>query len=239
MAAVLPIDEHERDPAGFDGFRDDPRFRALLPAGDWARLPRAVRRRFGRRLAPLESAVYVGEVVHTRLSAFGWLYAACARLAGSPLPLASGGRVPAAVVVTEDDVAGGQSWTRLYARAGRAPQVIHSAKRFAGPTGLEECVGAGVGMRLVLTVEDRALVFRSRGFFCRALGREWSVPAWLCPGTVEVVHREERAGRFSFTLRVDHPRFGRVVEQVAWFADAHPGGSSWITSSSRCSSASR
>lgn len=212
--------------AAWNDFREDLRFRDLLPPGAWDRLPAAVRRRFGRRLAPLESAVYVGEVVYTRLSTFGWLYAACARLAGAPLPLEPGGRVPAAVVVTEDEVAGGQSWTRLYARAGRAPQLIHSAKRFAGPTGLEECVGAGIGMRLALSVEERALVFRSRGFFLRTLGREWPLPDWLCPGEVEVVHREERAGRFSFTLRVDHPRFGRVVEQVAWFADADPGGSS-------------
>ena len=52
---------------------------------------------FERHLAPRESALYVGEVEYTRLSAFGWLYACCARLAGSPLPLSSGGRVAAAV----------------------------------------------------------------------------------------------------------------------------------------------
>jgi hypothetical protein len=202
------------------GTTTDPRFRALLPPDAWVSLPAPVRRRFGERLAPLESAVYVGEVAWTRLNAFGWLYSQCARLVGAPLPLASGGRVPAAVVVTEDASAGGQSWTRLYARPGRAPQLIHSAKRFAGPTGLEECVGGGVGMRLTIAVEHRALVFRSRGFFVRALGREWALPRWLAPGIVEVVHREERDGRFSFTLRVDHPWFGRVVEQVAFFADA-------------------
>jgi hypothetical protein len=202
------------------GTASDPRFRALLPPDAWASLPAPVRRRFGERLAPLESAGYVGEVACTRLNAFGWVYAQCARLVGAPLPLASGGRVPAAVVVTEDASAGGQSWTRLYARPGRAPQLIHSAKRFAGPTGLEECVGRGVGMRLTIAVENRALVFRSRGFFVRMLGREWRLPGWLAPGVVEVVHREERDGRFSFTLRVDHAWFGCVVEQVAFFADA-------------------
>ncbi len=201
-------------PAGDDG-----RFRALLGPAAWAALPRPVRHRFSRLLPPLGSAVYTGEVALTRMTIAGRLLAQLARLVGAPLPLAPGGRTPAAVVVTDDPAGGGQSWTRLYARAGRAPQVIHSAKRFAGPTGLEECVGAGVGMRLVLSVEHRALVFRSAGFFVRRGKHEWTLPAWLTPGEVVVVHREERDGRFSFTLAIDHPWFGRVIEQVAFFAD--------------------
>jgi Domain of unknown function (DUF4166) len=142
-----------------------------------------------------------------------------ARLIGAPLPLAPGGRVAAAVVVTEDATLAGQLWTRLYARPGRPPQVIQSTKRFAGPTGLEECVGGGVGMRLRLAVEQRALVFRSDGFFLR-LGRlTLPLPAWLTPGTIEVVHREECDGAFSFTLSVTHPWCGVIVRQVAFFRD--------------------
>ena len=97
--------------------------------------------------------------------------------------------------------------------------MIHSTKSFNGPTGLEECVGAGVGMRLTLGVEERALVFRSAGFFLRLRSRSFSLPSWLTPGVVEVRHREERSGRFSFTLTITHPWFGIVIEQVAFFSD--------------------
>ena len=198
--------------------RIDRRFEYLLPPAAWASLPAAVRRRFSEHLSGTGNAVYAGEVARTALSRAGRIFGQLARLIGAPLPLEAGGRVSACVVVTEE-LAGRQRWTRLYARSGRPPQVIHSTKCFTGPTGLEECVGCGVGMQLKLSVEQRALVFRSAGFFVRIGSRSFAIPAWLTPGTVEVRHREERHGRFSFTLRVVHPRFGVVVDQVAFFED--------------------
>jgi hypothetical protein len=198
---------------------EDSRFRNLLNPEAWQRLPWPVQRRFTHTLADGETTVFVGAVAHTRLSRFGSLVSQLLRLLGAPLPLRPSGRVPATVVVTEDTVSGGQLWTRIYGRAGEFPQVIHSAKRFSGPTGLEECVGHGVGMALTVHVEKRALVFRSAWYFLRAFGVTLRLPAFLSPGLVEVVHREERDGRFSFTLTLTHPLFGEAVRQVAFFHD--------------------
>ncbi len=201
------------------GAGGDPRFARLVPATDWQRLPAAVRERYSRELGPTGVATFAGEVAHTRLTLAGRLLGQLARLIGAPLPLGPAGRVAACVVVVEDAAAGGQRWTRFYARPGRIAQVIHSTKCFAGPTGLEECVGGGVGMQLVVAVEDRCLVFRSAGFFWRIGQLKLRLPAWLTPGAIEVRHREERSGRFSFVLTVTHPWFGRIVEQVAFFED--------------------
>jgi hypothetical protein len=171
-------------------------------------------------LAPGESAAFVGEVASTQLSSFGWLTAQLARLVGAPLPLKAIARTAAAVLVTEDAATNAQLWTRIYHESGQLPQVICSMKRFEGPTGLEECVGAGIGMALTLHVEQRALVIRSAHYFWRAFGRRFRIPGWLTPGNIEVVHREERAGRFSFTLTVTHPVLGETIHQVAFFRDA-------------------
>lgn len=194
-------------------------FARLLPEADWGLLPAAVRRRFSQPLAAASSVVFAGEVESTRLTLAGRWFGQLARLIGAPLPLSAGDRTAACVIVTNDGQDHSQRWTRLYARPGQSSQVIHSTKRFAGITGLEECVGAGVGMRLRLAVEHRALVFRSVGFFVRVGRLTVPIPAWLTPGVVEVVHREERDGRFSFELCVTHPWFGRIIHQVAFFTD--------------------
>jgi hypothetical protein len=198
----------------------DHRFRVLLPPGAWAQLPSAVRRRFSHRLEPGETRIYLGQVIETRLSPAGRLLAVAARLIGSPLPATDGATGPAHVAVVEDERAGGQVWTRSYARPGRFPQVIHSVKRFSGPTGLEEYLGLGVVMRLVLAVEPGTLVFRSAGYAIELAGRSLGIPRWLEPGHCEIRHRDEGGGRFTFSLALDHPWLGALVRQTVVFDDA-------------------
>ena len=194
------------------------RFAAL--AGDaWTRLPAPIRRRFSRHLADGRRIVYLGEVAATHMTLVGRVLAQLARLVGAPLPLEPSGRVPVTVIVTGSERLCGQVWTRIYDRGHGFPQVIQSVKRFAGATGLEEIVARGVGMRLKLSVRDRALVFRSAGYFLRCLGVELSLPDWLTPGMIEVVHREESAGQFSFSLSVTHSWAGHVIDQRAFFRE--------------------
>lgn len=200
----------------------DTRFRALLRKQDWNALPAPVRRRFSKRLAGGDSVVYAGEVTETWVTTAGWLLAQAARLIGGPLPLFREVDVPAVVTVTEDARTGGQIWTRMYARRSGFPQVIHSAKRFAGATGLEEYVGCGVGMALTVHVEDGVLLFRSAGYFVQIAGRRLRLPRWLTPGALTVTHRELGEGWFLFGLDIVHPRLGHLIHQSAMFREASP-----------------
>jgi hypothetical protein len=203
-----------------DDYLGDLRYRALLSAADWDALPRAVRRRFSKRLAGGATLVYAGRVLETRMSRRGWLIAQAVRLIGAPLPLGPERNVPAVVAVTEEIATGGQTWTRLYARRAGFPQIIHSAKRFRGPTGLEEYVGHGVGMALTVHVLGGALIFRSAGYFLQLFGRRLTLPAWLVPGALTVTHGELNDGAFSFTLDLVHPRVGTLICQTAIFREA-------------------
>lgn len=197
----------------------DLRFRALVGEAAWSRLPPAVQRRFSTHLAPGAVCLYAGEVKETRLSRAGWVLAFIARAIGAPLPLEDGMTGSAVVAVTENAALGGQCWTRTYARAGRFPQVIHSAKCFSGPTGLEELVGHGIGMALTVGEHDGALVFRSARYML-ALGRlRIAIPRWLEPGTMEVTHRDEGGGAFRFTLSLRHRWLGEIIHQTARFHD--------------------
>ena len=197
----------------------DLRFRALMSEDEWASLPLSIRRRFSKRLAGGATAVYAGEVLETRLSRAGWWLAQAARLIGGPLPVTRCTHVPSVVTVTEDKVSGGQVWTQLYARHDGFPQVVHSAKRFRGDTGLEEYVGRGVGMTLTVDAREGALIFRSRHYFFDIFGLRLLLPGCLCPGALTVTHAELPDGKFSFTLQVIHPRLGLMIRQMAIFRE--------------------
>lgn len=200
----------------------DLRFRALLSDDDWKQLPPATRQRFSKRLADGSTAVYVGEVIEISFGRSGWWLAQLARLIGGPLPTSTDTHVPSIVTVTEDAATSGQVWTRIYARRNGFPQVIHSSKRFAGATGLEEYLGFGVGMALRIVVDGQDLLFRSAGYFVQAGRLKLSLPAFLSPGALTVTHTDLGSGEFQFTLEIVHPRFGMLVRQSAVFREATP-----------------
>jgi hypothetical protein len=199
---------------------DDHRFRALLPDEDWGRLPVAIWRRFSKRLEDGKTVICVGEVDEASLSPIGWWFAQAARMIGGPLPTGAETGVPMVVAVTEDAVSGGQVWTRICARKNGFPQVIHSAKRFAGPTGLEEYVGFGVSMALRICVANEALEFHSTGYAVQIGRLRLPLPERLAPGDLTVTHSDLGGGEFRFTLDLIHPRFGRLIHQSAKFREA-------------------
>jgi hypothetical protein len=200
----------------------DVRFRALLSDVDWERLPPATRQRFSKRLADGRTAIYVGEVQEACFGWTGWWFAQAARLIGGPLPTGAETRVPMIVTVTEDAATGGQIWTRICTRRNGFPQVIHSSKRFSGPTGLEEYIGFGICMALRIVVEDQALMFRSAGYFLQIGRLRLPLPAFLTPGILTVTHSDLGSGKFQFTLEIIHPRFGLLIRQAAVFREAIP-----------------
>jgi hypothetical protein len=198
----------------------DLRFRKLLSADRWNALPAAVRARFSKRLTGNRVAVYTGEIMETRMSRLGWIFAQAARLLGAPLPISRDINVPAVVSVTEDEQSGGQFWTRLYNHHTGFPQVIHSAKRFAGPTGLEEYIGFGIGMALTVDADDTTLYFRSDHYFLKIGTLRLQFPHWLAPGQTSVSHVDLGHGAFAFVLNITHPIFGELIHQLGIFKDA-------------------
>ncbi len=199
----------------------DLRFRALLGGQAWNALPEAVRTRFAKRVAGGRTALYAGEVIECRMSRCGWLFAQLTRLIGAPLPITRAIDVPASVAVSEDPEGGGQFWTRVYGRRRGFPQVIHSSKRFAGPTGLEEYIGRGFGIALTLAVENQGLHFLGHHYFFQAFGVRLRLPRWLEPGRLKVSHVDCNHGWFAFVLRLDHPWLGELIAQTAMFRDYH------------------
>ena len=187
---------------------------ALVGPAGWARLPAAVRRRFGRDHG---SATYAGRMA-LRCSPAGRVFAALARAFGSPLSGATDDAVPASVRVF-DDGRGGMVWERRFHTLGSgAPHVVRSVKQ-QGARGLEERTDGGLGMDLRVFEEDGALVFESRSFFLALGPLRVRVPALLSPGTCRVVHTDLGDGLFRFDLDMVHPLWGHTFHQSGVFAD--------------------
>jgi len=200
----------------------DLRFRTLLSDDAWWSLPVAIRARFSKRMGPGDMTVYVGQVTEMRLSFAGQVLVRLAKLIGGPFPTTTYVGAASIVTVTEHAASGGQTWTRLYACRKARPQIIHSTKTFAGPTGLEEHVGGGIGMALDVRAEAGALVFRSRHYFFRVGTLRIALPKWATPGRLTVTHEEEGGGWFTFTLDVTHPLLGTLIHQAARFCESKP-----------------
>lgn len=206
-------------PAAENAELGDLRFRSLLGSEAWERLPPAVRRRFSKRVSNGATIVYKGRVTSICFSRLGWVLAQALRAAGAPLPISRAVGLPSVVTVTEDLRSRGQFWTRLYVRDNGFPQVVHSVKRFSGPTGLEEAIGAGLIMALELSVEDGALVFRSAGYALQIGAVRLPLPAVLMPGRLTVRHEDIDARSFRFSLTLAHRFFGTLVHQECVYTE--------------------
>jgi len=197
----------------------DLRFCTLLGEQAWARLPASVRARFSKRLRAGASVTYAGEIVESRRTRLGHVLTQLCRLIGAPLPLTADVGVSAVVTVTEDGATGGQVWTRMYARARGFPQIIHSCKRFGGPTGLDEHLGCGFGIALNVSADAQAMHFHSDHYFV-TLGRlRLRLPPWLEPGALTVSHSERADGWFAFALVLRHRQFGELLRQTGLFRE--------------------
>jgi hypothetical protein len=198
----------------------DLRFRKLLKQNEWQGLPETVRARFSKRLTGTKCAIYTGRILEMRMSRAGWFLAQISRIIGGPLPTSRDVNVPAVVSVTEDEATGGQLWTRMYNQHSGFPQVIHSAKRFSGATGLEEYIGFGVGMALNVDATDNSLFFHSDHYFLKLFALRLRFPRWLSPGWTIVSHVDLGDGNFEFILDLHHPWFGELIHQTAVFSDS-------------------
>ncbi len=216
LQALVQAKQPEFVPAQDSG---DLRFCALLGAAAWAELPATVRARFSKRYLPGLSVSYAGRIAECRISRVGWLFAQACRLIGAPLPLDRGGGAAAVVTVTEHAPSGGQVWTRVYARRGGFPQVIHSAKMFAGPTGLEEYIGLGIGIALTVSGGSEGITFRSDHYFLKFGAWHLRLPGWLTPGALRIDHLDRGGGQFLFVLDLRHPVLGELIHQQGLFAD--------------------
>ncbi|SEL10829.1 protein of unknown function [Roseateles sp. YR242] len=181
----------------------------LMGAHAWARLPPAVRRRFGTHAA---AARYRGHM-DLDCSRAGRVLAWLTWPLRGPLVPQRVRDLPVEVGVAPDGH-GGVAWTRCIGR-----HTVSSVKQAHPVNGVLERTTGGLAMALDVFEDQGALVFQSRHYLW-CVGRfHLRLPDWMSPGVCRAEHRDLGAGRFRFTLTMTHARWGQTFQQTGVFVD--------------------
>ncbi len=112
-------------------------------------------------------------------------------------------------------------WNRVFHFPGKRPFHFRSHMEHDAGRGSEvvEYVRFGIGMRLAVSAEEGAVVFRDLGYVWRIGGLRIPLPLGLCLGTAYVEERPDphSAEHFTMKMRLRHRWFGDVFRYSGRF----------------------
>ncbi|QWF16984.1 DUF4166 domain-containing protein [Lysobacter capsici] len=209
-----------------DGAARRPIFREVL-GEDWHRLGEVIRRHYFLRAFSDDHVCVEGTMKEVWHSAVAKLLIPFARVFGALVPY-RGADVPIEVHYNARPDDGTLHWDRVFHFDERPPFHFLSHMEHAGGNSVIEFIRFGVGMRLKVTVEDGALVFRDEGYIWRLFSIDVPLPMGLLLGRAYVEERPVDAERFSMRMTLTHRLFGELFRYSGSFtlgasrsADAH------------------
>lgn len=184
---------------------------------DWAKLGEVIKRHYFLRSFSDDYICVKGVMHEVEHSAFARLLLPFARIVGALVPY-RGRDVPIEVHYTARPEDGTLHWDRVFHFTGRKPFHFRSRMQQTGPNQVIEFVRFGVGMRLRVTAEEGALVFRDEGYVWRFLGYDLPLPVGLLLGTGYIEERPIDERSFSMRMTLKHPLFGELFRYSGVFA---------------------
>ena len=187
----------------------------------WLTLHPDIRRRFEKNPAPGQPLYYRGELselTSSRLGKFlGWL----------TRPFIDGALIPhddhdfpVDIEVYSRPGCPFIFKQRTYRLHGRAPIRFTSYMAESAKGEVLEYVGMGLGMKLLLHVEDGNLHFTSDGYFWDLFGWRLPLPGVLTPGKTYLCHRNDTPQQFNIRIEIRHALFGTTFTQAGVFRES-------------------
>jgi len=183
---------------------------------DWHRLGDVIRRHYS--LAAFSGAQVTVSGVMDEVHHAPWVrwILPFGRLAGALVPYTGTG-VPIDVHYRCRPDTPHLYWDRVFRFPGRAPFHFRSHMEALQGNEVIEFVRWGIGMRLAVTAEDGALVFRDLGYLWRVAGLRIALPLGLLLGTAYVEERPEDDTHFRMKMVLRHRWFGDVFRYSGRF----------------------
>jgi hypothetical protein len=195
---------------------DTPIFQTLL-GEDWDRLGEVIRRHYFLRPFSSDYVCVIGTMHEVHHSVIAKLLIPMARVFGA-LVTFQGVDVPIEVHYNAQPDSGKLYWDRVFHFPGRKPFHFKSHMEHAGGNRVIEFVRFGVGMRLRVSAEEGALVFRDEGYIWRLFGVDVPIPVGLLLGRAYVEERPVDAQTFRMKMFLKHPLLGELFRYSGRFS---------------------
>lgn len=195
-------------------------FKKVMGA-QWQTLHPDIRRRFEKNPVPGQPLYYRGELSELTSSRLGKVLGWLTRpfIDGTLIPY-DDHDFPVDIEVYSHPACPFIFKQRTYHLHGRAPIRFTSYMAESERGEVLEYVGMGLGMKLVLHVEDGNLHFTSDGYFWDFFGWRMPLPGVLTPGKTYLPHRNDTPQQFNIRIEIRHALFGTTFTQVGVFRES-------------------
>jgi len=192
-------------------------FRKVMGA-EWQQLHPDIQARFAKNPEYEKPLYYTGRLSELSCSRFGKL------LGFMTMPLIKGALIPYSdkdfpvdIQVYSEQGNSAIFKQRIYRLNGRKPIQFTSYMQESEKGEVLEYVGKGLGMKLVLHVQDSNLHFTSDGYFWDIFGFRLPLPGLFTPGKTFLSHRNDNPNQFNIRIEIKHALFGTTFTQVGIF----------------------
>jgi hypothetical protein len=192
-------------------------FKKIL-GDEWGKLHPDIQKRFGNNPELNKPLYYTGHLNRLSCSTFGQIlgYLTLPFLKGALLPF-NDANFPVDIEVYSKPDNPSIFKQRIYHLHGRKPIQFTSYMRESSNGEVLEYAGMGLGMKLLLHVQDGNLYFISDGYFWQIFNWRIRLPDLLTPGIVYLSHCNEDAGQFKIHIEIKHSLFGTSFLQAGIF----------------------
>jgi len=188
----------------------EPVFKNIF-AADWDRLPRVFRRHYACRAGTADSAACEG-VMQVRASWLGRLLSPLFYLSGTLVPY-TGDNVSATVRFASRRRRGvaGFAFDRVFYFQGRKPYRFGSFLIPSGGNEITEYTRLGLGWRAAFVLDGDKIDMQHRGYTLTLFGKDIPFPGEFLIGRPHASETALDDDRFSMTMEITHPLWGRVL----------------------------
>jgi len=155
------------------------------------------------------------EVYHSSIAK---LFILPGRIFGALVPY-KGKNIPTEVhnwtTVDNDDA---MFWHRTLTFPGKPPAIFKSRMEHIKDDEIIEYVRYGMGIRMKMSVENGALIFKSIGYVWKLAGMEIPIPNWAILGDAEIIEKAISDDEFFIDFKIIHPLFGRTFAYSGVYA---------------------